>query len=140
MGHPQLDNLVRAGALKSELCAQSEFDGLVHSGVTRLADAKRAELALESQFDLAYNAGHALALAALRWHGYRSEKRYTVFQTLTHTVGFSAEQWRVLSLAHDKRNLAEYEGRVDINASLVDAMFRVIEELEKRVLALGPVA
>jgi len=32
----------------------------------------------------AYNAAHAAALATLRWHGYRSENRFTVFLCLTH--------------------------------------------------------
>lgn len=60
---------------------------------------------LESAFDLAYNAAHALALAALRWHGYRSENRYLVFQALAHTVGFPPAKWRVLDLCHNKETL-----------------------------------
>ena len=68
-----LDNLVRIGQLKAEPPAQTEFDGLVRSGLVRLTDAKNSALSLESRFDLAYNAAHALSLAALRWHGYRSE-------------------------------------------------------------------
>ena len=82
---PPLDNLVRIGQLKAEPPAQAEFDGLVRSGQVRLADAANAALSLESRFDLAYNAAHALSLAAMRWHGYRSENRYQVFQCLTHS-------------------------------------------------------
>jgi hypothetical protein len=70
MGLAELDNLVRTGLLKREPGEQGEFDGLVASGERRLADAQRG-LAADSQFDLAYNAAHALSLAALRWHGYR---------------------------------------------------------------------
>ena len=66
-----LDNLVKIGQLKTEQCEQSEFDGLIRSGTARLTDAGKSGLALESRFDLAYNAAHALSLAALRWHGYR---------------------------------------------------------------------
>lgn len=76
MAHSQLDNLVRIGQLKAEPPARSEIAGLMRSGLARLADAERAELSLESRFDLAYNAAHALALAALRQRGYRSESRY----------------------------------------------------------------
>lgn len=101
-----LDNLVRIGQLKVEPPAQAEFDGLVRSGQVRLIDAVNPTLSLESRFDLAYNAAHALSLAALRWHGYRSENRYQVFQCLTHTLGLQAAQWRVLDQAHRKRNLA----------------------------------
>lgn len=79
-----LDNLVRIGQLKAEPPAQVELDGLVRSGQVRLKDAVNTTLSLESRFDLAYNAAHALSLTALRWHGYRSENRYQVFQCLTH--------------------------------------------------------
>jgi hypothetical protein len=134
-----LDNLVRIGQLKAEPPAQAEFDGLVRSGRVRLADAANASLSLESRFDLAYNAAHALALAALRWHGYRSENRYQVFQSLTHTLRLEAAQWRVLDQAHRKRNLAEYEGDLDIDDALVEALVRTARIVAERVAALGPV-
>ena len=65
MPDSQLDNLVRIGRLKAEPPAESEIAGLIRSGLARLADAERTELSLESRFDLAYNAAHALALAFL---------------------------------------------------------------------------
>ena len=65
MSHPQLDNLVRIGQLKVEPAAAGELTGLVRSGIRRLDDAARAELSVESRFDVAYNAAHAFALAAL---------------------------------------------------------------------------
>ena len=135
-----LDNLVRIGKLKAEPPAQTEFDGLVRSGLVRLCDAENAALSLESRFDLAYNAAHALSLAALRWHGYRSENRYLVFQSLTHTLLLEATQWRVLDQAHNKRNLAEYEGDLDVDDALVQALIRVARTVADRVAALGPVA
>jgi len=55
--------------LKSEPPDAKEFAGLLRSGTARLMDARRQGLALESRFDLGYNAAHALCLAALRWHG-----------------------------------------------------------------------
>jgi len=81
-----LDNLVAIGQLKAEPKAQSEFTGLVDSGMARLTDAETSSLSIESRFDLIYNAAHALSLAALRWHGYRPAKRFIVFQTLAHTL------------------------------------------------------
>lgn len=93
-------------------------------------------LSLESRFDLAYNAAHALSLAALRWHGYRPSRRYLVFQTLPHTLAMPAEQWRVLDQAHGKRNLMEYEGTADVDAQLVEALVRVTHEVAKRLRAL----
>ena len=136
---PELDNLVRISQLKAEPGTQGEFDGLMRSGKLRLHDAENEKLNLESRFDLAYNAAHALSLAALRWHGYRSEHRYTVFQSLTHTLKLPAEQWRVLDQAHRKRNLAEYEGDLDIDAELLAALIRVAREVAARAAALGKV-
>jgi hypothetical protein len=135
---PQLDNLVRIGQLKAEPGAQTEIDGLLRSGNARLKDAGHAAMSLESRFDLAYNAAHALSLAALRWHGYRSENRYLVFQSLTHTLKLPAEQWRVLDQVHRKRNQAEYEGVLDMDEALVGALIRVAGEVAKRAAALGP--
>ena len=109
MSSSELNNLVRTKDLKVEPGDQKEFDGLLVSARARLADAQRADLALESQFDLAYNAAHALSLAALRWHGYRpDQKRYIVFQCLQLTLGLGPEVWRVLDRAHRARNSIEY--------------------------------
>lgn len=132
-----LDNLVRIGQLKAEPTAQAEVDGLLRSGKVRLRDAGNSSLGLESRFDLAYNAAHALALVALRWHGYRSENRYLVFQSLTHTLALPSEQWRVLDQAHRKRNLAEYEGKLDVDEALLAALIRVAHEVVRRAGALG---
>jgi len=70
-----LDNLVRTGQLKREPPAQQELDGLIRSALARLRDAENITLSLESRFDLAYNAAHALSLAALRSHGFQAEAR-----------------------------------------------------------------
>jgi hypothetical protein len=132
MPRSQLDNLVRIGKLKIETVSAAELNGLVRSGKARLKDAGSASLSIDSRFDLAYNAAHALALAALRFHGYRSENRYLVFQCLEHTLGVPKEQWRVLDEAHRRRNIAEYEGGMDIDQELVAALIRVAREVEKR--------
>jgi hypothetical protein len=138
MGLAPLDNLVRSRQLKAEPAAQPEIDGLVRSGKSRLKDAQTESLSLDGRFDLAYNAAHAFSLAALRWHGYRSENRYIVFQCLEHTVKMPPEQWRVLDQAHRKRNVAEYEGELDVDRNLVEAIIRVANDVATRVAALGP--
>jgi hypothetical protein len=138
MGLPELDNLVRIHRLKAEVVSRIEFEGLVRSGLARLKDAQNSTLSPESRFDLAYNAAHALALSALRWHGYRSESRYLVFQCLEHTLRLPKEQWRVLDQAHRKRNLMEYEGEVEIGDQLLMALLRVAEELARRVAGIKP--
>ena len=120
MTSTELDRLVGSGGLKRESPARAEFEGLVHSGKARLTDAGNEDLSVESRFDLAYNAAHALALAAFRRLGYRSSNRYLVFQTLAHTADQPASVWRVLSKCHEKRNLAEYEGLIDVDARLLN--------------------
>lgn len=136
MTNRELDNLVRTGKLKPEPAAKTELEGLLRSGSRRLADAERTDLSLESRFDLAYNAAHALALAALQATGYRSGSRYLVFQCLQHTIDLPNEQWRVLDQAHRKRNLAEYEGEMDVDEQLVEAMLRVSRDVENGAATL----
>ena len=131
-----LENLAGPGkSLHKEPPDQKEINGLIGSGCVRLKDAEVRTLALESRFDLAYNAAHALCLAALRRQGYRSGNRYIVFQTLPHTLGLGPEVWRVLSKCHDVRNLGEYEGDLNINerlvADLIAATKQVAEALGK---------
>lgn len=133
-------NLAKIGQLKPEPPAQAEFDGLLLSGRTRLEDARNNALALESRFDLAYNATHSIALAVLRWHGYRSENRYIVFQSLTLTLGIENAKCRILDLCHQRRNLAEYEGNLQLDDRLVAELIAVTEEMLRGAEALAPVA
>ncbi|HEY8586653.1 MAG TPA: hypothetical protein VIL60_07965 [Rhodanobacter sp.] len=66
-----LDKLAGPGKpLKVEPPDASEFEGLKRSGMARLKDAGNKTLSLESRFDLACNAAHALSLAELRRLGY----------------------------------------------------------------------
>lgn len=102
MSLPALDNLVRIGQLKAEPSNPAETHRMLTLARTRLEDAQLPGLSQQGRFTSAYNAAHAAALAALRWHGYRSENRYTVFQCLTHTLGWPATRWRVLDAAHQK--------------------------------------
>jgi len=140
MTSPNLDVLADNGNLKREAGDQKEFDGLVHSGRMRLKDAGNATLAIESRFDLAYNASHALALAALRWHGFRSDSRYLVFQCLPHTLGVGPDVWRVLSHCHNLRNRGEYEGFLDISETLIDDLVLAAGKIQQKVDSLGPVS
>jgi hypothetical protein len=75
----------------------------------------------------------------LRWHGYRSENRYLVFQCLEHTLDLGAEHWRVLALCHDRRNAAEYEGQLEVGEQLMTELIRVTGLLLEKVSALGKV-
>lgn len=138
MTSAELENLARISGLKREPPSKREFEGLLHSGTARLVDAANADLALESRFDLAYNASHALALAALRRLGYRSENRYLVFQALAHSADLPASVWRVLSKCHERRNLAEYEGLVGVDERLVTDLLQAAQVLLDAVITLPP--
>jgi hypothetical protein len=125
----ELDNLVRIGHLKAEPRNLQESARMIAMAQNRLNDANLTKLSLEGRFISVYNAAHITALAALRWHGYRSENRYTVFQCLPHTVGWPASRWRVLDAAHQKRNLAEYEGYLEVEESTVAELCDLVRGL-----------
>jgi len=139
MTSQNLENLIKAGSLKSEPANQREFNGLLRSAKARLTDARNASLSIESRFDLAYNVSHALALAALRWYGYRSDNRYIVFQCLQHTLNIKPEVWRVLAQCHQRRNLAEYEGHLEVSDQLLAELISAADLLEKNVEAMPPI-
>jgi hypothetical protein len=86
---------------------------------------------------LAYNAGHALSLAALRRLGYRSDNRFLVFQTLPHTLGLEAATWRLLAKGHEVRNLAEYEGSSEIDDGFVEDVIRAAKVVRKALRTVG---
>lgn len=130
----ELENLVRIGQLKREATNNSELEGLQRSGEARLRDAGK-KLALESRFDLAYNAAHALALAALRRLGLRSDNRYVVFQSLPHTLGVDTPVWRLLAKCHGLRNQAEYEGMLEVDERLVDDLVDAVKVVNKALQA-----
>ena len=126
------------GPLRKEPPDAAEFAGLVHSGLLRLADAERSVNALESRFDLAYNAAHALCLAALRHCGFRASKRYVVFQALPHTLGLGPEVWRVLDRSHTVRNRGEYEGDSSVDEHLLRDLIRACKIVAVAVQDLPP--
>jgi hypothetical protein len=120
---------VTIGRLKAEPRNDTEAGRLLAMARTRLADARLPGASPEGRFTSAYNAAHAASLAALRWHGYRSESRFMVFQCLSHTVSWPAARWRVLDAAHQKRNLAEYEGVLDVEESAIKELCGLTAEL-----------
>jgi hypothetical protein len=133
------ENLCGPGKpLQAEPPDAKEFEGLCSMALDKLADASGSGLKLVSQFDLAYNAAHALCLAALRWHGYRSSNRYIVFQLLPHTLQLGPEVWRILAKCHDVRNHGEYEGMLEITERLVIDLLGACDKVAAKVRALTP--
>lgn len=133
------ENLAGPGKpLKAEPPDAKEYAGLRRSAQARLTDARNAQVSLEGRFDLAYNAAHALCLAALRCHGYRPGNRYIVFQMLPHTLGLGPEVWRLLAKCHDMRNRGEYEGDLNADERLVADLITACERVASTLDTLKP--
>jgi hypothetical protein len=126
----RLDRLCGAqGPLAKEAANEDEIAGLLRSAQARLADAGNRALSVDSRFDLAYGAAHALSAAALRRLGYRAKQRYIVFQVLDETLEVGPEIWRVLARCHELRNLAEYEGELRASPELVEEVIAICRKL-----------
>lgn len=139
MSNAALENSLKIGQLKAQPASALEVtdtERLLARAHKHLDDAKREANSIEGRFISAYSAGHAAGLAALRWHGYRSENRFTVFQTLPHTLGWSAVQWRQLDTAHNKRNVAEYEGYLEVEPSYLRGLIALVTLLLEDVHTL----
>lgn len=132
-----LERLASTGLLKHEPPGREEIAGLLHTGKVRLEDARKTTNAPESRFDLAYNAAHAFALAALRIHGFRADKRYIVFQVLPHTLGVDTPTWRLLDRCHRERNATEYEGIASVDGKLLEGLIDAALDLLARARSLA---
>ena len=125
----ELENLVRLGALKREPPIADELDRFLAAARKSLEDSGVALVSLEGRFDHVYKAAHSAALAALRWHGYRSEHRYTVFQCLSHTLGWDPAEWRLLDRAHNMRNRSEYDAIFEPSEAMVAELRNAVTKL-----------
>jgi hypothetical protein len=136
-GGSSLENLARAKQLNAEAPSTEQIGRLLASAEAQLRDSANAALAAASRFMLAYNAAHALALAALRAAGYRPSSaghRKIVFQVLDATAGAPPELWRALDRYHDRRNAAEYEGALPASAVEAEDLIRLTVDLQRLVL------
>ena len=130
---------VRETSSRKEPPDAKEFAGLVRSGLARLKDAENEANSLDSRFDLAYSAAHALCLAALRHHGFRRIEAVNRLQVLPDTLGLGPEVWRVLSKCHDMRNRTEYEGALDVDDRLVFDLIGACRKVADKVNRLPPI-
>lgn len=132
-----LKRLVDSGLLKTEPAAVAEVTGLLASAARSLVDAQRSELSDQSRFLLAYAAGHALALTALRARDYRPAQgpghRSIVFQSLPHSAGAAPELWVPLDKAHRKRNDLEYNATITFSSADADELVRSVATLDRLV-------
>jgi hypothetical protein len=52
-------------------------------------------------------------------------------------LGLETVKWRVLDQCHKQRNLAEYEGYLEIAPQLLKELIEITEDLLQRVESLG---
>ena len=50
-----------------------------------------------------------------------------MFQSLRHTLGVGPEVCRVLDKRHQQRNIAEYEGQLDVSGRLVEDLIKACD-------------
>jgi hypothetical protein len=135
MSDPFVNLLGPGKALKREEPMANEVQGLMDVGAAKLEDARNTVVSVQGRFDLAYGAAHALSLAALRRLGYRPSNRYIVFQLLPHTLGLPASVWRFLIMCHNKRNLCDYEGVMDISDRMLADLIAAAEAIHVALIA-----
>ena len=128
-----LENLERIELLTPLERSETEFTQLVAKAKMLHMDSMRSDLSVQSRFHLAYEASFALALAALRWHGYRpAGNRYVVFQALSHTMELGSEV-ALLSKAHGMRNEVEYDAEPFDDLRFLEELISVNEILLDRI-------
>ncbi len=136
----KLDNLVKINSLKKEPPNLEEYGGLINAAESSLEDAHNESLSLVSRFTLAYGASFKFCLAALRRLGYRSNnKRHLVFQMLPETLALGPEIWRILDDCHEKRNLGEYEGVLEVNEQTLKDLIAATRRVADELMALPPI-
>jgi hypothetical protein len=87
---------------------------------------------------VAYQASHALALAALRALDLRPSQgpghRAIVFAVLDATTAASSKVCVPIAKANDKRNKLTYDGLTTFSRAELEELIRCVEALEKVVL------
>lgn len=137
-GTNNLANLARAGQLAAEPTSAGEIGRLLKNADDQLRDSGIKSVSAAGRFMLAYNATHALALAALRAEAYRPSTsqghRKIIFQVLEATAGAPRELWVALDRYHDRRNAAEYEGAPAATEAEAKDLVELAAKLQKLVL------
>ncbi len=133
----RLRNLVERKLLHEEKSAPREVQGLLASAAAFVADAKRTENSEATRFSVAYEAAHALALAAMRACDLRPAQgpghRSIVFNVLDATTTAPPALCVPLAKAHDKRNKLTYDGLTTFSHAELEELIESAESLGKLV-------
>jgi hypothetical protein len=135
----RLRTLVERNALREERAAPLEVQGLLSSAKDYLADARRQTNSQATRFNVAYEAAHAIALAAMRALDLRPAQgpghRAVVFNALNSTTGATAAVFVPLMKANDKRNKLTYDGLTTFSAAELAELIDCATALERIVRA-----
>ena len=134
----QLANLKERGILAAHDAPIEEIQQHMLIAKEHLADAKRKDNSLVTRFSVAYAAGHALLVAAIKMNGFRttSEKghRAILYQILDVLLPGAAGAQEPLLRANNTRNKAEYDGdAVDVTQGQVDDVIDAVKNVSEEV-------
>ena len=99
------------------------------------SEASEAATPIGAQVVAGLQAAPLLPRITVSAKGYRAANRYIVFQVLPHTLGLGPEVWRVLDLCHNKRNLGEYEGLLEVDERLVKDLIVAVQRVDEALAA-----
>lgn len=128
-----LENLIGKG-LQREASDAAEIRRLRRKIATKLADARNAQISLDSRFDLAYEALLQIGLTALRANGLRPDSRgghhVTALQTLDTTIQYPREKLRLLDRFRRQRAAGLYDASFEPSEAEVQSLLDVVSELK----------
>ena len=126
----RLRTLVERNALREERAAPLEVQGLLSSAKDYLADARRQTNSQATRFNVAYEAAHAIALAAMRALDLRPAQgpghRAVVFNALNSTTGATAAVFAIIN---------RYDGLTTFSAAELAELIDCATALERIVRA-----
>lgn len=116
----------------------AELQTHITNAATDLVDAKNATVSAVGRYKHAYDAAHALAIAAVKIRGFRPSNelghRQLVFTALEHAVPAVERDVPIFNDAHKERNRSEYDGApISVTASKLEGLIKAADNLLEEV-------
>ena len=128
-----LENLIGKG-LQREPASVEEIRRFLAKIGTKLKDAGKDSISLDSRFDLAYEALLQIGLAALRANNLRPDSRgghhVLALQTLHNSIGYPREKLRLLDEFRRQRATGLYDGSFVPTQTELDELRATAAELK----------
>lgn len=128
-----LENLIGKG-LQREPTSAEEIRRFLGKISTKLTDAGKDSISLDSRFDLAYEALLQIGLAALRANSLRPDSRgghhVLALQTLHTSIGYPREKLRLLDEFRRQRATGLYDGSFVPTQAELDELRATATELK----------